>query len=364
MPIARNSFIQMSKLTNVKGRITYISSRAKQENLYAVYETTERQFWRELAKYNQEEFRKSGTEGKCIEARELIIALPESFVEYDQYHLLKLFTEYFKKNYEVECVSALHHNKRKTNYHIHLIFSERQLLKEPIIKIASRNMFYDEKGKHVRTKKEILGESGEIRTGCHIIKKGEVYEKKIFTKKDERFKSERFLDEVKHSFTDLMNVYVGNDEEKLNVFQHGSVYLPTKKIGKNNPKEAEIRADNAIRQEWNRAVDVALVEGVPEEKILKIKKEEISTKIAQSISRQGFQPRAFREILLAALQILREYIRKLRIPSKPKLGIDMKEFYEMENLKSKLDQKLRGIRQAEQVELPRLEKNCKFTHSF
>ena len=60
MPIARNSFIQMSKLTNVKGRITYISSRAKQENLYAVYETTERQFWRELAKYNQEEFRKSG----------------------------------------------------------------------------------------------------------------------------------------------------------------------------------------------------------------------------------------------------------------------------------------------------------------
>ena len=73
--------------------------------------------------------------------------------------------------------------------------------------------------------------------------------------------------------------------------------------------------------------------------LLKIKKEEISTKIAQSISRQGFQPRAFREILLAALQILREYIRKLRIPSKPKLGIDMKEFYEMENLKSKLDQK-------------------------
>lgn len=84
---------------------------------------------------------------------------------------------------------------------------------------------------------------------------------------------------------------------------------------------------------------MALVEGVPEEKLLKIKKEEISTKIAQSISRQGFQPRAFREILLAALQILREYIRKLRIPSKPKLGIDMKEFYEMENLKSKLDQK-------------------------
>ena len=72
MPIGRNSFIQMTKLSNVKGRITYISSHAKQENLYAVYETTERKFWRELAKCNQEEFVKSGTEGKCIEARLLL----------------------------------------------------------------------------------------------------------------------------------------------------------------------------------------------------------------------------------------------------------------------------------------------------
>ena len=86
-----------------------------------------------------------------------------------------------------------------------------------------------------------------------------------------------------------------NDEEKLNVFQHGSVYLPTKKIGKNNPKEAEIRADNAIRQEWNRAVDVALLEGIPEEKILKIKKEEISTKIAQVYISSGIPTKSISE---------------------------------------------------------------------
>ena len=88
--IVRNSFIQMSKLTNLKGRINYISSHARQENLYAVYETTDRKFWTELAKCNQEEFKKSGTEGKCIEARELIIALPESFVDYEPDRLLKL----------------------------------------------------------------------------------------------------------------------------------------------------------------------------------------------------------------------------------------------------------------------------------
>ena len=175
MSIGRNSFIQMTKLSNVKGRISYISSHAKQENLYAVYETTERKFWRELAKCNQEEYVKSGTEGKCIEARELIIALPESFTEYQPDRLLQLFTNHFKQNYGIECIAALHHNKRKTNYHIHLIFAERKLLDEPIIKTASRNMFYDENGKHVRTKKEILGEDGEIREGCRIVKKGGVY---------------------------------------------------------------------------------------------------------------------------------------------------------------------------------------------
>ena len=255
MPIGRNSFIQMTKLSNVKGRITYISSHAKQENLYAVYETTERKFWRELAKCNQEEFAKSGTEGKCIEARELIIALPESFTEYQPDRLLQLFTNHFKQNYGTECIAALHHNKRKTNYHIHLIFAERKLLDEPIIKIASRNMFYDENGKHVRTKKEILGEDGEIREGCSIVKKGEVYEKKLFTAKDERFKCNSFLDEVKHSYTDLINIYVQDEKQKLLVFERGSVYLATKKIGKNNPKAQEIEADNQKRREWNRAVE-------------------------------------------------------------------------------------------------------------
>ena len=240
MPIVRNSFIQMSKLPNVKGRISYILSKARQENLYAVYETTDRKFWRELAMCNQEEFRESGTKGICIEARELIIALPESFVDYEPDKLLKLFTEHFKQNYGVECISALHHNKRKTNYHIHLIFSERKLLDEPVEKIATRNMFYDENGKHVRTKKEILDEAGQLRSGCKIIPKGEVYERNIFTIKDSRFKSDSFLDEVKRSYTDLINIYVKDDKQKLKVFDRNGVYLPTKKIGKNNPKAEQI----------------------------------------------------------------------------------------------------------------------------
>ncbi len=225
----------MSKQPDVSGRITYISSHANQENLYAVYETADRHYWMELAKCNQQKFQKSCIEGKCIKAREFIIALPESFPSlYEPDNLLRLFTDRFKEKYGVECVSALHHNKRKTNYHIHLIFSERKLLPEPMEKTATRNMFYDEHGKHVRTKKEILDENGGTRKGCKIVKKGEVYERNLFTAKNKLFKQEDFVDEVKHVYTDIINFLVKDDKENLHVSVSNGLYLATKKIGKNN----------------------------------------------------------------------------------------------------------------------------------
>ena len=311
MPIVRNSFIQMSKLPNVKGRISYISSKARQENLYAVYETTDRKFWKELAKCNQEEFRESGTKGNCIEARELIIALPESFVDYEPDKLLKLFTEHFKQNYGVECISALHHNKRKTNYHIHLIFSERKLLAEPVEKIATRNMFYDESGRHVRTKKEILDEAGLLRKGCKIIPKGEVYERNLFTIKDSRFKSDSFLDEVKRSYTDLINIYVKDDKQKLKVFDRNGVYLPTKKIGKNNPKAEQIKTDNQYRVMWNQTVDRSLISGVPERQILEVKQSEIGQKVKASIQKSGRNPALLKSLIMTAIYALELLIGKV-----------------------------------------------------
>ena len=69
--------------------------------------------------------------GKCIEGREFIIALPESFVQYRADDVLRLFTETFHKRYDVGCTAALHHNKTKTNYHIHLVFSERKYWNSP-----------------------------------------------------------------------------------------------------------------------------------------------------------------------------------------------------------------------------------------
>lgn len=308
----RHSFIQITKLSNVRGRITYISSHAKQEHLYAVYETTDRNYWTEIARCSQQEFKKSGVDGKCIEARELIIVLPESLYEQGMPDmLLKSFTDKFKEKYGVECVAALHHNKHMTNFHIHLIFSERQLLSEPVIKIATRNMFYDEHGNHVRTKKEILDEVGNIRKRCKVIKKGEVYEKKLFTTKNTRFKQEDFLDEVKLFYTRMINRWVTDEKDRLTVFDRNGPYLATKKIGKNNPKVEQIEKDNRLRMDWNREVDRAIISEVPMEDILHIKREHITEPIKRSIQRYGNKPQRLTLILNMAVTELVLLISKV-----------------------------------------------------
>ena len=326
--MARHSFIQMSKLPNVKGRISYITSHARQENLYATYRTADNEFWSNLARESQQEFKRSGTEGKCIEARELIIALPEVYTKYEPQEVLEDFTEEFHRRYGVECVSALHHNKRKTNYHIHLIFSERKLLPEPDIKIATRSVFYDETGKRVRTKKEITGEDGQIRKGCTVIKKGEVYESHLFTVKDDKFKSEPFLREVKEIYTDLINRHIADPEQQLKVFDKNSVYLSTKKM--------------------------ALLSGIEETKILEIKKEEIHQKASQSIKEKGWLPTLFRSIIGRAKELLQSLIREKDMPPKPTLDMDMAEFRRMKNLMIKAQEGAREIRRLQDDVLPKL----------
>ena len=360
--VARHSFIQMSKLSSVGGRISYIGDPERQEHLYARYTTREDlSFWQDLARESQEEFKRFGTEGKCIEARELIIALPEEYTEFDPYLVLGKFTEAFKDRYNVECISAIHHNKTMTNYHIHLIFSERRLLPEPEVKVATRSVFYDEQGKRVRTKKEITGEDGQIREGCRVIKKGEVYEKHLFSSKDERFKSEAFVDEVKHFYTDLINQYVYYEKDMLQVFNPDSVYLPTKKIGKNNPKADEIRADNEARKEWNQTADLALVTGIAETKIIEIKNEQINKEASRSVQKNGWLPGLFRKIIRKAKDFLLGLIREKELPSKPVLSVNMDEYRSMQKLMIRVQEEAREVKKLTEVELPKLEKQLSET---
>ena len=94
----------------------------------------------------------------------------------------------------------------------------------------------------------------------------------------------------------------------MQVFERGGVYLATKKIGKNNPKAHEIEADNQKRQEWNRAVDMALISGVPEPQILEVKRKQITESIKKSIARHGKSPGLFGRVIAVAVEAL-EFFR-------------------------------------------------------
>ena len=301
------------KLSNVMGRIRYISDEKKQENLYAVYETAPGKYWKALAKENQSDFIRSGTSGKCIEARELIIALPAEMTRYDPDELLRFFVESYRNKYGCECIAALHHNKRKTNYHIHLIYSERQQLDEPVRKIASRAMYFDPEGRHLRTKKEATNENGELLPGYTKIAKGEVYEEHLFDKKNPLFKQRSFTEDVKIFFTELMNRQL-SERNQLQVFPKNSPFLPTRKIGKNNPKAEFIQETNRLKDEWNQQVWHAYSRGATREGLMTVRRELISKPAAESIRSSGGRkdPEKYNGILMTAVTIITEMCRILR----------------------------------------------------
>lgn len=307
----RNAFAQISKITNCAGRIDYISNPDRQEHLFTTYSTVDDDsYWTELAQVCHAEHDKYGAGGKVIEAREWIIALDESLLELDPDMVIRQFVDAFHNKYGVECKAALHHNSKQTNYHIHMIFSERQLLEQPIEKVATRNMFFDENGKHKRTKKEILDAEGNVREGCKIIAKGEVYERQKFTGKNPIFKTVAFKKEAQELFKNINNSLITDEDRKLSIFNPESVYLATKKIGKNNPMAEYIIADNEERKEWNRSVDQALIALVDRNDILAVKHNSIQDEVKKSIAENGNVPGMFAGVVKKAVAIIKDMVQK------------------------------------------------------
>ena len=346
--MARHSFVRMTKIPNVCGRVDYISNPKRQEHLFATYSTVEPVFWEQLSKQAQFDFwRSNQSNGKCIEARELIIALPESLQQEDPDLLLQTFTEAFLTKYGMQCSSALHLNKAKTNYHIHLVFADREPLEEAVVKIASRNMFYDENGRHVRTKKEILDEEGKVRPGCRILKKGLPYEVRLFSERKDQFKQKAFLKEVKEMYTDLINQMVPEERDRQKVFDPSGPYLPTKKIGKNNPQEAEIRADNKLRTEWNQTVDQVLIAGGEEKEVVEFKETYVTKAVGQSIKEHGQKPGLFADFLRRALDVLTRFLNLL---------MQEQKFEERDSLQAGSVEKAKSARAAKAILSEKIEK--------
>ncbi len=104
---------------------------------------------------------------------------------------------------------------------------------------------------------------------------------------------------------------VKDDKEKLHVFDENGLYLTTKKIEQNNPKEEQIQTDNGYRMRWNCEVDRAIVSGVAETEIQQIKKKYISDRIKEFIDVFGNQSERFGTILMSAVTVLTMLVSKV-----------------------------------------------------
>lgn len=115
---------------------------------------------------------------------------------------------------------------------------------------------------------------------------------------------------MKRSYTDLINLYAKDDKERLHVFDRNGIYLQMKKIGKNNPKAEQIEKDNEVRAMWNETVDRALISGVPENEIMKVKQTEINQKVKTSIQNSGRKPALYADLIRMAIYTLEVLITK------------------------------------------------------
>lgn len=77
--------------------------------------------------------------------------------------------------------------------------------------------------------------------------------------------------------------------------------------------EEQIKADNEVRQEWNRTVDRAIVSGAPEEDISRIKKKEITEKVRDSIDLYGDRPDLLASIIKLAIAVLELLINRIML---------------------------------------------------
>lgn len=198
------TFARQTKLNNISGRSEYISDSKRQEQIVFYSKENLHNSWEE---YSEFEKQNQKSKDKNNEGREIIIALPHE-LEKDLPKLEKIIDEYsFKllgKDRDFEY--AVHWNEKKTNLHAHIIYSERQRIKEREPKIYKRDMWYDTQTNKMA---KANSEGAELRYNKGDImkdKEGNIrYNSDKFTKKDIKFKNRNFNEEIKKELMNVLN---------------------------------------------------------------------------------------------------------------------------------------------------------------
>lgn len=262
------NLVRTQKITNGRGSIKYITQASKGEIL-ASYSTQTMQEWEILFDYNQQKFaeekakggwvpsRKNakGEEAQCIEARMYVVAFPNEMANYpckyngqiinNDMELAKAIANDWRNTYGTDCYVAIHWNKDHTNFHAHILVSERMKKESPSIRRAKRNRYYDANGKECKKADAVR----VVHKGDLIAGQNELYESRKLD-----FHKEDTLNKIKEHYSKIL----GTELYKEDGLHLPQTHLP--RINERSSKEVleeyeRKREYNAIVKEFNETVD-------------------------------------------------------------------------------------------------------------
>lgn len=257
-------YVRSTVLRDVVGRVDYISSPSRQENLvtvHASYDTeAEPEFWKELAQQCCEMNEQYGDgKRKTVEGREWHGDLDNRLYNQIEPELLaSRISQELKKITGTDNVVALHWNKSKTNYHWHAVVSECKYINEEREgAVLTRNTYFNQMGQR-STKKACTNDKGELLEGCSFLKKGE--RKKTYKKfgKKEDLRRKQITLNIKEAVSKVENDCLNEDKYVVaNTSKDATNHVASQHVGnkvQGKQKDKIIKKNELIRK-LNQSID-------------------------------------------------------------------------------------------------------------
>lgn len=254
------NLVRTQKITNGRGSIKYITRDSKGEIL-ASYSTQSLQEWEILFDYNQQKFaeekekggwlpsRKNakGEDAKCVEARMYVVAFPNEMANFpckyngqvinNEMELAKAIANDWRNTYGTDCYVAIHWNKDHTNFHAHILVSERIKKESSEIKRAKRNRYYDSNGKECKKADAV-----------RIVHKGDVIrgQNELYESRKLDFYKEETLNRIKEHYSKVLGT---------ELYKEDGLHIPQQHLPRINERSSEeVLEDYERKREYNAAV--------------------------------------------------------------------------------------------------------------
>ena len=346
--MAKSVIVKMRKINNVAGNLRYLADKNDHPDLCYVYGTCmDQNVWKEYAQVNQKEFAASGaaTKGyRCVEAREAIYIFPQEYYNLPKQELERICREVvkeFAKKHGVDVYAAMHGNdKDSNNLHIHIMYMERTK-EDKGCKIATRRLYFDDRGRQVKSRKYAVDEAGNLLPGYSYVKKGESYGgSREWSPKNQYLHSNQFTHAIKIDWANWLNKQrrlfqeptIQVSEERTVYDRKNSPYLPMQNLparlkysNKEKQKEADenyeeyvrdIKVCNELRKEYNEVVKAALENGADLEKLIEYRKQ-LSAEIYEETKIDHSKTRTMLDKALEWVEGILNYLEELKMKMRP-----------------------------------------------